>query len=242
MNFCSVSINPGKTGTFFYTRAFQTLGIDASYMAVKCSSLQDIYKLIKSRIYSGISVSMPFKSEVHNLCTEVDASTYNGKFINTLKIDRDGKVKGFNTDLGGVNSAISRLTDGDISIYGDGAMSKLFSVVLTESSRSHQIFSRKAENWNQREAAIDNIINCTPIGMDGHSSPIDKLGGVKFVADLVINGKKLEGLAIEHQVPYFSGMDFYLNVFVEQFAIYTDQELTRSLVDSINAEWKSHAP
>ncbi len=242
MNFCSVSINPGKTGTFFYTRAFQKLGINASYKALQCSSLQEIDQLIKSRIYSGISVSMPFKSEIHKLCVETDASTFNGQFINTLKINRKGKVTGFNTDLAGVKSAISNLTSGDIAIYGAGAMGRLFSIVLTESSMKHQIFSRKAGNWNEREASIDNVINCTPIGMNGVSTPINTLEGVRFVVDLVINGKKLEGLAKEYRVPYFSGMDFYLNVFTEQFEIYTDQGLSNNIIDSINEEWKNRAP
>jgi len=241
MNFCSVSVNPGKTGTFFYSRAFQSLAIEATYCAFKCTSLQEIYSLIKSGIYSGISVSMPFKSDVYKLCSEIDADTFNGKFINTLKISREGKVVGFNTDLQGVKSSISQLATGDIAIYGDGAMGKLFSVVLSKMSRAHYIFSRKLGNWDQRAIAAENIINCTPIGMDGNSSPIEKLDTVQYIVDLVINGKKLEKLATRLQIPYFSGIEFYLKVFAKQFAIYTDQELSEDIIHSINSEWRSIA-
>jgi len=242
VNFCSVSSNPGKTGTFFYTNAFRSLEIDSTYTALQCRDLQEIHQLVRSGFYSGISVSMPFKNQVHTLCTDLDASTFNGEFINTLKIDEAGRVKGFNTDLQGVYSAISLLAPGEIAVYGDGAMGKLFSVILAATSRSHQVFSRKKGNWHQREMEVDNIINCTSIGMDGKSSPTESLDGVKFLVDLVLNAKKLENLATRHEIPYFSGMDFYLNVFKAQFSIYTDRELPEHVVNSIKSEWDNRAP
>lgn len=237
MKLGSISIRPGTTGTFFYERAFQRLGIKGSYRALKCESLNEIKAIVDSGEFSGLSISMPFKSQVMVFCNDVDPSTFCGESINTMKFMSDGRIMGYNTDQAGVEVAVSNLASGKTAILGSGSMAKIFSRELEKRGLEFQLYSRKLGNWEERNKTISNLINCTPIGMDGISMPVDNLSGIKMIVDLPISSLEFENRAKAIGVSYFSGLEFYGHVFLKQLSVYTGKNITKQELEEIKKEW-----
>lgn len=241
MKLGSISLRPGMTGTFFYERAFQLLGIEGTYKALKCNNVDEIRVIAESGQYSGLSISMPFKSQVMILCSDVDSSTFNGESVNTIKFTSDGRIVGYNTDQSGVDVAVSHLAPGKSSILGSGSMAKCFARELEKRGLEYEMYSRKLGNWDERTRNTSNLINCTPIGMDGISVPVSDLSGIATIVDLPIASSEFRKRAKAAGVEYFSGLEFYGFVFLKQLNIYTGKEITRTELEEIKKEWNLHA-
>jgi len=235
----SASIRPGNTGTFFYNESFRALGIEAKYEAWKFVEFDDLTQFVLSRVVAGLSISMPFKQKIIGLCDSLDSSAEFANSVNTLTFSENGEIRGFSSDLFGVRESLRFLTDGNISIFGDGALSQIFQLELKRLGRDFLVYSRKRNNWSSRVFPSDNIINCTPIGMHGNDTPIYNLKSCNYVVDLVIGSTRLHKLAHSGSVKYFSGMDFYKEVFGRQFEIYTGQSLPKGLYASILEAWRA---
>lgn len=235
----SASIRPGNTGTFFYNESFRALGIEAKYEAWRFVEFDDLTKFVRSRVVAGLSISMPFKQKIIGLCDSLDSSAQLANSVNTLTLSETGEIRGFSSDLFGVRESLRFLTDGNISILGDGALSQIFQLELDRLGRDFLVYSRKRNNWRSRVFASDNIINCTPIGMHGNDSPIYNLESCNYVVDPVIGSTLLHNLSHSSSVKYFSGMDFYKEVFRHQFQIYTGQSLPNDLYTSILEVWRA---
>lgn len=241
MKFCSVSAVPGRTGTFFYNYSFEKLGISGEYIALKCKNLAEVSDIVKSKNFDGVSVSMPFKSEVHVLCDEVDETTNGGQSINTIKVEKNGKIMGFSTDSTAADQVISTFSEGSTTILGSGSMAKLFSHKLRNRQRMYEMFSRKQGNWRQRNCGNPNIVNCTSIGMDGTSIPIRLSSNIQMIVDLPIGSMLFQKKALENGIRFVSGLQFYLKVFERQFQIYTNSEISTSLLIELQKEWNEIA-
>ena len=237
MKLGSISIRPGTTGTFFYERAFQRLGIKGSYRALKCESLNEIKAIVDSGEFSGLSISMPFKSQVMVFCNDVDPSTFCGESINTMKFMSDGRIMGYNTDQAGVEVAVSNLASGKTAILGSGSMAKIFSRELEKRGLEFELYSRKLGNWEERNKTISNLINCTPIGMDGISMPVNNLSGIKMIVDLPVSSLEFENRAKTIGISYFSGLEFYRHVFLKQLNVYSGKNITKQELEEIKKEW-----
>lgn len=235
--FGSVSIAPGGTGTFFYNLAFASLQIDAIYKAQKCNNFEEVKSVVKSRTFSGLSISMPFKNQSLDLCNELDESARLANSVNTLVYDDSHRLIGYSADLYGVRKSLEYLSEGEISILGDGAISTIYQLELSRMNREFRVYSRKRNNWNSRHSTTQNLINCTSIGMTSHESPVTKLNGCTYIVDLVINSRSLKDLANSMSIKFFSGMDFYREVFTNQFNFYTGKSITNSLYKSIEEAW-----
>jgi len=239
MELASISIRPGSTGTFFYGRAFQCLDIKGSYRALKCENLNEIKAIVDSGKFSGLSISMPYKSQVMVFCDDVDPSTFYGESINTMKFMGDGRIVGYNTDQAGVEAAVSNLAPGKTTILGSGSMAKIFSRELEKRGLEFEVYSRKLGNWEERNKTTSNVINCTPIGMDGISMPVSNLSGIKYIVDLPVSSLEFEKHAKAAGVLYFSGLEFYGHVFLKQLRVYTGKSITRKDLEEIKKEWNA---
>lgn len=235
--FGSASIKPGKTGTFFYNKAFKFLEIDARYQAWSFSDFNELRKFVGLRKVVGLSISMPFKQQALELCDVIDSTSQLANSVNTLTFGENGEVKGFSSDLFGVKESLRYLSEGGVSILGDGAISQVFQLELQRLGREFSVYSRKRENWSSRSTPSENLINCTPIGMVGQETPIENLKYCRYVVDLVIGSVGLRNLSLSSNVEYFSGMDFYREVFRKQFQIYTGKAIPDELYDSIMEAW-----
>ena len=221
IKFISLATSPGKTGEFYYNHFFHYYGMDFEYRARKCLNLnlqmgdKEIYG------YGGISVSMPYKHDIINFLNYIDQSVYSYGTCNTIKIN-DGELYGFNTDLAGVISTLKKIPQNKkVSILGDGAMGKLFSAVLREQNFEFNTYSRRIGNWANRHNCNSVVINTTALGTLTPQSPLESLSGVEIVIDLAISKNNLHQLCSEEKIKYIPGIEFYKQVFLEQFGIYT---------------------
>jgi shikimate 5-dehydrogenase len=230
LHFASISKKPGKTGTFFYNRAFELLNFDATYSAISCITLTDANQILCSGKFSCVSVSMPFKREIVKTCT-------NAGSVNSIVL-RGDQIIGFSTDLEGVEKAIDELLLGSVKILGDGAVASIFTRCLADREIPYSQFARSNSNWNMRNTEVKNLINCTPIGMGGVGSPVTSVTGTSIAIDLVIGAVELRKACINSGVKYFSGIDFYKEVFKRQFKLYTGIEISNDLCDVIAKEWE----
>jgi len=220
-NFCSISLNPGKTGEYFYSKYFEYYGISANYRAIGIQTLGRWVETNEWKEFHGISVSMPFKREVIKYLESMDSNVKIYDACNTIKINSQ-HWEGFNTDIYGMRGVCELIPmDSTIQILGDGAMSQGFQLVLKEQGRSFTVFSRKSGNWEGRNTSFDCRINTTAIGTQTPESPLSDGFEASLVIDLAIPVGRLSEQCKKNGIPYIGGMIFYEHIFSKQFEIYT---------------------
>jgi shikimate dehydrogenase len=219
-HFGSISKSPGKIGEYYYSNYFKYYRIDANYKPFKADDIQEVEKILGNTSFSGFNISMPFKKQVIEFLdvSSQDVHFYNS--CNTIKI-RNGEFFGFNTDIKGISKFVSNVLATDyVIILGNGAMGKTFRKVLQAQGINNRIVSPSLKNWESRHENCDVLINCTPFGTSLDASPLRLINVNKAIFDLAINGNKLYEMC--NSIKYVSGLEFYKEVFLEQFLIHTD--------------------
>jgi 3-dehydroquinate dehydratase/shikimate dehydrogenase len=166
----------------------------------------------------GLSVTIPHKENALRFLREngfeIDPLAARVGAVNTLKLDADGRVRGFSTDYGGALDAICRgmscdaaaLKGVDVCILGAGGVARAIVSALVDSGASVTVFNRtspKAEAlanelgcawkpWEQRtEVKPRLIVNCTSVGMwpgaDLSPLPVEALSSDSVVFDTIYN-------------------------------------------------------
>ncbi len=232
----SVSRFPGKTGQYYYTKFFEHYGIEAMYTPVGLEyGIKEFLEQEKQQGTAGISVSMPFKTEVIAYLDELDISAIEYGTVNTITIN-DGIARGYNADLAGVEYTASMLDTNDrIMILGSGAMARMYvSYLHAHGYRNVKQVARSDNNWNQRFDVTDIIVNCTALGTSTAESPY-QLGQlnpeVKLVIDLAIKDNDFAKQCAIKSVKYVNGTVFYRQQFLRQFEIYTGIKPDSQLFD-----------
>ena len=159
----------------------------ADYEYELCEVKRDDFdRFMKERSFSGINVTIPYKSAVIPYLYEIDASAKSIGAVNTV-LNKDGKLYGYNTDYYGMRFLIEhlglKLSDRKVVILGTGGTSKTALAVATNIGASEVLrVSRDgkegcityAELYEYHNDA-DIIINTTPCGMYPHGDecPVD---------------------------------------------------------------------
>jgi shikimate dehydrogenase len=228
-NFGSISEFPGTTGSFFYGEFFRYYNLPAAYTAFRVSNLDQIVQFLLDNNFAGFSVSMPFKQKIIHYLDQADQDVKDYENCNSVLIN-NGLLCGFNTDIFGVQSVERELSPNDrITILGYGNVGKMFYNYLFNMKFNVTVFSRSLNNWNDRHAENDVVINCTNLGTVNSNSPLDFLNGTKKVFDLTFNGINLKN--ISHGSEFYSGEFFYKAVFLKQFEVYTGINPSADLFD-----------
>ncbi|WP_422358483.1 shikimate dehydrogenase family protein [Reichenbachiella sp.] len=163
----------------YFTEKFENEGItDSNYELFELAEISEIQNLIDhhSDSLTGLNVTIPYKKEVMAFLDELDANAEEIGAVNTIKILKEGKLKGYNTDyLGFINSLQDDwdLSDKKALVLGTGGASEAIKKALNDLNIPFQSVSRKAsddsisyedvnnENWIQTHQLI---INTTPLG------------------------------------------------------------------------------
>ena len=157
---------------------------------------------MKEKSFTGINVTIPYKTAVMPYLDYIDEKAQKIGAVNTV-VNRDGILYGYNTDFDGLTGLLLKnkfyLEGKKVLILGTGGTSKTAAAVC-ESLMASQIItvSRKGEvnygNVCELHSDAAYIINTTPCGMypDNFSSPLklasfDRLEGV---ADVIYNPLK----------------------------------------------------
>ena len=187
-----------------YETAFSDLGIKGSYelLPTQDEDLINKIKYLKKNKYYGFNVTIPYKVPITLFLSKFDEYVNMTGAVNTVKIEEDSTLSGFNTDVWGFCEAIPKDVDlkgCHAAVIGTGGASRAICAGLYKLGVSKiDIYTRNVINSKDTmetlrkrfdkiefEAIqldlmktledIDILVNTTPVGMknfDEASSPV----------------------------------------------------------------------
>jgi len=159
-------------------------------------------QFIKDGEYNGFNVTIPYKKAVIRYCDELDEKARRIGSVNTVILDRDGRITGYNTDYYGFSYMCRRagvsFRDKKVLILGSGGTSlTCTAVALDEGCREIVTVSRSGPvNYDNiiTHSYSDIIINTTPVGMYPNNGlsliDLSDFPGCSGVLDVVYNPLK----------------------------------------------------
>lgn len=184
--------------------AFEMMGLDYCYTKIDVppDALGDFMKAAPL-IFKGLNVTIPHKENILAYCDKLDPLTEEVKASNTVKFDN--VVTCYNTDVKGVRLSIEDVInpkDKKVAIIGAGGAARAAVVAFYKDAevavfnRTFEKAKRLAEEFGvaayplkeyERIEGFDIVINATPVGMDGKSTPIpiDVIRPGQVVLDMV---------------------------------------------------------
>ncbi|MFV8393131.1 shikimate dehydrogenase family protein [Flavobacterium sp. LB2P6] len=151
-----------------------------TYENFDISEISAFPEVIKSTLdLKGLSVTIPYKETVIPFLDKLSKKGALIGAVNTIKITKKGKLKGYNTDYYGFKKSLEPLLQPHHKkalILGTGGASKGVAYALDELDITYTFVSREAKenaiDYNRINATtFDNyqiIINATPVGTSPH--------------------------------------------------------------------------
>lgn len=193
--------------------AFESLNLEAVYevMETPPESLIDRIKMLKREDFNGFNVTIPLKIPVSLFVNDIDDDANIAGCVNTVKVDSNKNLFGYNTDIYGFMTAIPKnvdLSGKSAAVLGTGGASRAAAVGLIRKGVKEIDFytrniinSQQAINYlrakfpqikfeacqiqNAREfSKYSIVVNATPIGMRGYAmdeSPLE-FGALKTLS------------------------------------------------------------
>ena len=193
-------------------------GIAGTYvpLPVAPGRVADALRGLSALGFSGCNVTIPHKLEVMKLVDNVDPLAQRIGAVNTVVVEKDGKLSGFNTDgYGFVESVRDVRKDwkadaGPVVVLGAGGGARAIVVTLIAEGakeirllnrtrgRAEELASAAGSNvrvlaWDKRVEALDGaalLVNTTSQGMVGQPPldiALDALPATALVSDIVYN-------------------------------------------------------
>lgn len=218
----------------FFTEKFERESIDACYKNFDLDNLAALHELLQQQPdLIGFNVTIPYKKAILPYLDEVDSIAAEVGAVNTVKVMADGKLKGYNTDVVGIEATLADLanpkgsptereviTSGAL-ILGTGGASKAVQYVLRKYGLPYHLVSRSLErgSWTYDGLTPEIIqehrliINATPVGMTPHIDaapriPYEVLTPQHVLFDLIYNPEETLFLkhGREHGATAFNGL------------------------------------
>lgn len=191
----------------YFTEKFKNLELNNyTYENFDLQAIEDfpvMYKDLRDQI-QGFNVTIPYKQDIIKYLDEIDEDANTIGAVNTIKILKEGKLKGYNTDIYGFENSLRPLLHSHIKkalILGTGGASKAIAFVLKKNDIYCNFVSRNPTNpqtisYDDLDVRVISkhhlIINCTPVGTfpnieSSPGIPYEFLGDKHFLFDLVYN-------------------------------------------------------
>lgn len=173
-------------------------GITGAYvqLPVAPDSLAVAVPALAALGFRGCNITLPYKVDVLSLVDEVDANAKRMGAMNTIVVQPDGSLKGFNHDgYGYIHSLLDakpnwRADIGPIAVLGAGGAARAVVMSLADrGAREIRLLNRTDDKadalakefgapvnalpWSQRHAALADVallVNTTSLGMYGNSA------------------------------------------------------------------------
>lgn len=187
--------------TYIHNAGFKSLGLDYTYEILETSpeKLVDRIKYLKSNNYAGFNITIPLKIPIIMFLDELDSSADVIGAVNTVIINPDKTMKGYNTDVLGFKNAIPDdfiLEGKTAGVLGTGGAARAAITALASSNvKEIKIYTRNIPNsfellkylrskfpavefnafqieYIRDLSTIDILVNCTPIGMQGRAADL----------------------------------------------------------------------
>ena len=189
-----------------HNAGFRAISKDAVYLPLEAADVDDFFSFADAFRISGVSVTAPFKEEVHSRVRESDPIGKRIGAVNTLQRVQNN-WRAMNCDVDGfLEPLLSRFTiDGwRATVIGAGGAAKAASAGLVESGVLTKICARRQEKAEEAARVSgatvgvfpvepnswDLLVNATPVGMTPQVNesplPASSLDG-RLVYDLVYN-------------------------------------------------------
>ena len=197
----------------FFTEKFKKEGItDAKYINYDIEDVSLFSNIIQNNPeLVGLNVTIPYKEKIIPYLDSLSNKAEKIGAVNTVKILKDGKLKGYNTDCYGFKKALKpHLTSKHkrALILGTGGASKAIAFTLKTLNIEYQFVSRKPSKkgqltYNSLTEDIINthqiIVNCTPLGTHPDveqfpNIPYKGIGKNHIAFDLIYNPKQTQFL------------------------------------------------
>jgi 3-dehydroquinate dehydratase / shikimate dehydrogenase len=253
---------------WMHNAAFAALGIDCVYLPMEIDSVEEFFsRFVRTATREldwrlrGFSVTVPHKTAVLPLVDVVDATAQKIGAVNTVVVEEEGKLIGYNTDARGAIEPLETVTalEGEhCAVIGAGGAARALVYGLLEANARVTVFARQpdkahdlTENFGVFAAPIDTledsdagiVINATPIGMHGHSeqeSPVPRsaLRGRRLAFDLVYNPLETRFLADARAegCETISGLEMLVAQAMLQFELWTGRKPPRDVMRSAAIE------
>ena len=188
----------------FFAKKFERLEIDERYERFPLTQISEFPDLLRRMPQlKGLNVTIPFKEKVLDYLDEIDSEAADIGAVNCIKIT-EGKTKGFNTDIIGLEKTfvhwLPSVFSGEALILGTGGASKAVAAALAKRNIPFQFVSRKPApdmlSYQQLSETIiaghKLIINTSPMGMfpnfkSAPELPYGALNQNHFLLDLIYN-------------------------------------------------------
>lgn len=158
-----------------------------------------VKEFVNGRRFRAVNVTIPYKKTVMPLCDFLSPQAERIGSVNTLKVDDEGKIHGYNTDYYGFSYLLKRAgitpAGKKVLILGSGGSSVTVQAVLSDLYAGQiVVISRSGEENYQnlaRHYDAQIIVNTTPVGMfpQNLEAPIElsRFNRCEAVVDIIYN-------------------------------------------------------
>ena len=141
-------INHSKSPTI-QSAAFKSLGAAAEYSSFEVADHLEQFLATQPRDFVGFSVTMPLKEQALNLAERADSIAIASQAANTL-IRSESGWDAYNTDVFGIQMALSSKKFKTVSVLGTGATARSAIVAMQE-------LGKRVSVWGRNTAAITQL-------------------------------------------------------------------------------------
>lgn len=166
--------------------AFAQTKIDGNYEVfdVLPDDLKNTVESLTQQGFTGFNVTIPHKTAVTEFLNDVDDNVRAAGCTNTVKINADGSLSGFNTDIFGFQKGLEKDFENAL-IIGNGGAAKAAATALADKKTPHlTLLVRNFERGNVLKDQVTNNFPCVKITV---TTQITDLSGF----DLIVNSTPL---------------------------------------------------
>lgn len=187
----------------YFGEKFEKEQLDNKYINFDLPTISEFENIIKNPDIKGINVTIPYKQQVLQYLDEIDNVAKEIGAVNVIKINKNGTLKGFNSDYYGFKNSLLPLLKPHHKkalILGTGGASKAIAYALQSLGIQYNFVSRNPDNGELTYKDLDEdiiraykiIINCTPLGthpdvQNYPDIPYDHLTDSHILYDLIYN-------------------------------------------------------
>lgn len=178
---------------------------DCTYVNFDIKEIEDFRPLLQNKNLKGLNVTIPYKEEIIPYLDKTNKKATKIGAVNTIKITKKGKLKGYNTDEYGFRKSLKPYIQKHHTkalILGTGGASKAIAYTLKKLNIDFDFVSRSQNHgYNYDTLTADTIaehkiiINCTPVGTfpnidECPKIPYDAITDEHLLYDLIYNPKE----------------------------------------------------
>jgi len=175
--------------------AFAELGLDWRYvkLPVPPERFEETVRALPGSGYRGANVTIPHKLAAHDLADELGDAAREIGAVNTLTFGEDGRIRGDNTDAGGLLDALGEPLPATALVLGAGGAGRAAAWALARAGVEVTVWNRTPERAaelardlgvaaSERPGPAELLVNATSVGL----RPADSLDGLPLVNARVV--------------------------------------------------------